>query len=214
MRLVILGAPGVGKGTQAGLISNELKIVHISTGDMFRENIKSGTELGKLAQKYIDKGQLVPDDITINLVEDRLKEEDCKRGFILDGFPRTVTQAEALEVILLKMNKSLDKVLNIVVPDDIIVERMKGRKVCLQCGATYHLIHKPPVTPERCDMCGGTLVQRKDDTEETIRERLAIYHKETEPLIKYYKNKRLLVSVDGIGKPEEIAAKILRILEE
>lgn len=212
MRLIILGAPGAGKGTQAQMISQKFGIPHISTGEIFRENIRNETELGNLAKEYIDKGQLVPDDITIRIVKKRIEQDDCEKGYILDGFPRTVTQADALESVLCRMHQSINKVLEIDVPDDKIVERMMGRRVCPECGATYHLIHKPPIVPEKCDICQNALVQREDDTEETIRKRLAIYHKQTEPLIQYYREIGLLTIVKGADGVKETTEKVLRAL--
>lgn len=212
MRLIILGAPGAGKGTQAKIISQKMNIPHISTGEIFRDNIKNETDLGKLAKEFIDKGQLVPDDITIRIVKNRIEQADCSRGFILDGFPRTVAQADALESSLCKMHQCINKVLDVDVPDEKIIQRMMGRRVCPDCGATYHLIHKPPVNPDKCDVCNGTLKRREDDTEETIRKRLAVYHKQTEPLINYYRDKGLLLVVKGAEDVKETTEKVLRAL--
>ena len=213
MRLIILGAPGAGKGTQATIISQKLKIPHISTGEIFRDNIKNETELGKLAKGYIDKGQLVADEVTIRIVKERLEQNDSSKGFILDGFPRTVVQADALEASLCKTNQCINKVLDIDVPDEKIIERMMGRRVCSKCGATYHVAHKPSVIPGKCDICNGDLVQRQDDTEETIRKRLDVYHQQTEPLIQYYKSKGLLVEVKGEDKVQQTTEKVLKALE-
>ncbi len=212
MRLIILGAPGAGKGTQASIISEKIGIPHISTGEIFRDNIKNETDLGKLAKEFIDKGQLVPDDITIRIVKNRIEQADCSRGFILDGFPRTVAQANALESSLCKMHQWINKVLDIDVPDEKIIQRMMGRRVCPDCGATYHLIHKPPVNPDKCDVCSGNLKRREDDTEETIRKRLAVYHKQTEPLINYYRDKGLLLVVKGAEDVKDTTEKVLRAL--
>ena len=213
MRLIILGAPGAGKGTQATIISQKLKIPHISTGEIFRDNIKNETELGKLAKGYIDKGQLVADEVTIRIVKERLEQNDSSKGFILDGFPRTVVQADALEASLCKTNQCINKVLDIDVPDEKIIERMMGRRVCSKCGYTYHVAHKPSVIPGKCDICNGDLVQRQDDTEETIRKRLDVYHQQTEPLIQYYKSKGLLVEVKGEDKVQQTTEKVLKALE-
>ncbi len=212
MRLIILGAPGAGKGTQASIISQKLDIPHISTGEIFRDNIKSNNELGKLAKEYIDKGQLVPDDITIRIVKRRLDEDDCRRGFILDGFPRTVPQADALESELCKVNQSINKVLDIDVNDDEIVDRMMGRRVCTNCGATYHVKYKPPINPGKCDVCSQSLEQRDDDTEETLRKRLQVYHRQTEPLIEYYRDKGLLTVVRGEEDVKHTTEKVLRAM--
>ncbi len=212
MRLIILGAPGAGKGTQASIVSQKLNIPHISTGEIFRDNIKSNTELGKLAEEYIDKGQLVPDEITIRIVKERLEQDDCSRGFILDGFPRTVAQADALESELCKVHQCITKVLDIDVNDDEIVSRMMGRRVCTSCGATYHVKYKPPVIPGKCDVCNQLLEQRHDDTEETLRKRLQVYHRQTEPLIEYYRAKGLLTVVKGEEDVKHTTAKVLRAL--
>ena len=213
MRLIILGAPGAGKGTQATIISQRLNIPHISTGEIFRDNIRNETDLGKLAKGYIDNGQLVPDDVTIKIVKQRLEQNDCGKGFILDGFPRTVTQADALEASLCKMHQSINKVLDVDVSDEKIIKRMMGRRVCSKCGATYHVAHKPSVIPGKCDVCNGDLVQRQDDTEETIKKRLNVYHQQTEPLIQYYKSKGLLVEVKGEDKVQHTTEKVMKALE-
>jgi adenylate kinase len=197
MRLIILGAPGAGKGTQASMLSEKLKIPHISTGDIFRNNIKGGTELGKKAKEYIDKGMLVPDSLTVDIVKDRLEQADCSNGFILDGFPRTIPQAEYLEEVLKNLKVELDVVLNIFVPDEGIIKRMSGRRVCLNCGATYHLIYNQTKQEGICDVCKTAVVQRDDDKEETVLSRLQTYHKQTEPLISYYKEKNKLLTVEG-----------------
>lgn len=213
MKLVILGVPGAGKGTQAAVISQKLGIPHISTGEIFRDNIKNNTELGKLAKEYIDKGKLVPDEVTIKIVKQRLEQDDCVRGFILDGFPRTVAQADALELSLCKHHQRINKVLDIEVSDNEIVKRMAGRRVCPVCGLTYHIDFKPPQFAGRCDSCEGILVHREDDKEETVRERLRVYHAQTEPLIEYYKEKGLLAAVDGGHGVEETTEKVMRVLD-
>ena len=197
MNLILLGGPGAGKGTQAKLIVEEYKIPQISTGDMLREAVKQGTELGKKAKEYMDKGELVPDEIVIGIVRERIKQPDCEKGFILDGFPRTITQAEALDKMLDEIDKKIDAVVNIHVPEEEIVKRIVNRRTCKKCGAIYHLIYSPPKEPNKCDKCGGELYQRDDDKEETVRERLRVYKQQTEPLIEYYEKKRILYNVDG-----------------
>jgi len=203
MKLVILGAPGAGKGTQAVNIAEKLKIPHVSTGDIFRSNIKNGTKLGKLAKEYIDKGELVPDEVTIEIVKDRIKQEDCKAGFILDGFPRTIPQAESLDEVLKEIGTALDKVLDIEVEDDVIVKRLSGRRVCPECSMTYHIDHSEKAREGICENCGAMLVQRDDDKEETINNRLRTYHNQTEPLISFYKKQGKLVVVQGKNSIEE-----------
>lgn len=212
MRLIILGAPGAGKGTQAAILSEKLSIPHISTGDIFRNSIKNGTELGKQAKEYIDKGLLVPDELTIQIVKDRLSEDDCKEGFILDGFPRTIPQAEYLEKALEEMGVSLDAVLNIHVSDDEIIQRLSGRRVCPNCGASYHVVYNPPEVEGVCDSCNEKVVQRNDDKEETVINRLKTYHSQTEPLIDFYKNKGKLVTVVGQEKLEDTTSNVLKAL--
>ena len=198
MKLILLGAPGAGKGTQAEVICKHLGIPAISTGNILREALKSGTEMGLKAKAYMDAGQLVPDEIVIGIIKDRLAEEDCKNGFILDGFPRTIPQAEALDA----SGVVIDRVIDIEVPDEKIVTRMSGRRVCEKCGATYHLLYKKPKAEGVCDICGGTLIQRKDDHPDTVKARLEVYHKETEPLIAHYKKQGVVKRVDG---QEEVA---------
>ncbi|QXM07331.1 adenylate kinase [Crassaminicella indica] len=197
MRLVLLGPPGAGKGTQASGIVEKFNIPHISTGDIFRKNIKEGTELGKKAKAYIDQGLLVPDELVIAIVEDRLQQEDCKNGFLLDGFPRTVKQAEELDKVLSKMDTSLDKVINVDVDKSILVERAVGRRICKSCGATFHVKFNPPKVDGVCDKCGNELYQRADDTEETVSKRIEVYLNETKPLIDYYEDKKILATIDG-----------------
>jgi adenylate kinase len=197
MRLILLGAPGAGKGTQAVTLSEKLNIPHISTGDIFRSNIKNGTPLGRMAKEYIDKGGLVPDEVTIGIVKDRLLNDDCKKGFILDGFPRTIPQAESLDKVLEEMDAFIDYAVDIYVSDEEIVKRLSGRRVCPECGKTYHLVSGPPRTSGICDVCGAALIQRDDDKEETVLKRLKTYHDQTEPLIGYYKKKGKLLTVDG-----------------
>ena len=208
MRIVLLGPPGSGKGTQAEFITEKLGVPHISTGDMFRKAIEEGTELGKEAKKYLDSGQLVPDEITVGIVKERLNKSDCEKGFLLDGFPRTVAQAEALDGILKEKDTGLDAVININVPREELLKRLTGRRICRNCGATYHIIFNPPAVENTCDKCGGELYQRKDDTEETIINRLEVYKKQTEPLIQYYKEKGLLKDIDGGQSIEEVTKEI------
>ena len=212
MKIVLLGPPGAGKGTQAKSISNRYSIPHISTGDIFRKNISEGTPLGIEAKSYMDKGQLVPDEVTINMVKDRLTWEDCKNGYLLDGFPRTVAQAEALEGFLADRNEKLDTALSIEVPSSFILERMTGIRVCPSCGASYHVKFNPPTKDGVCDVCGSDIVQRKDDTEETVSERLEVYERQTQPLIDFYNNKNLLSTVDGTKAINEVFESICSIL--
>jgi len=212
MRLILLGAPGAGKGTQAVILAEKFNIPHISTGDIFRANIREGTELGKKAKEFIDKGALVPDDITVGIVKDRLSKPDCNNGFLLDGFPRTIPQAEYLDDVLEKMNMPLDCVINIDVPDNVIIKRLSGRRVCPVCGMTYHIVNNPPKQGNICDGCGSPVIQRDDDREETIQKRLVAYHEQTEPLIDYYKNKGKLIVVDGTKEIEDITREIMKAL--
>lgn len=214
MKIIMLGAPGAGKGTQAKLLAKEFQIPHISTGDIFRMNIKEGTDLGKEAKRYMDQGQLVPDSLTIQLVIDRLGKEDCANGYILDGFPRTIPQAESLDEALNKLDDKLDFAINVEVPDENITERMAGRRACLSCGATYHIAFNPPKKEGVCDICQGELILRDDDKPETVKERLGVYHKQTQPLISYYEKQGLLVNVDGTQKVEEVLKQILECVGE
>ena len=197
MNIVLMGPPGAGKGTQADVMARNLFVPHISTGDIFRANIKAGTELGQLANQYISKGDLVPDEVTLAMIKDRLAEDDCAKGFILDGLPRTIGQADALEAILAEQGKQLDKVVNIDVPEELLIARLCGRRVCRNCSQTYHLENNPPTEAGRCDECGGELYQRADDSEETIKNRLEVYRAQAEPLIAYYEQKGLLLSING-----------------
>ncbi len=213
MNIVFLGPPGAGKGTQAKILIERYGIPQISTGDMLREHRAKGTELGKKAQEYMDKGQLVPDEIILGMVKERLSQPDCQKGFILDGFPRTVAQAEALDKLLSEMGKKLDFALALIVPDDLLVERLTGRRTCKNCGMMYHIKYKPPKVEGKCDVCGGELYQRPDDNEETVRNRLKVYHEQTAPLIEYYKNKGILREIDGSKSIEEITQQIIAILE-
>lgn len=212
MRLILLGAPGAGKGTQAVIISQKLNIPHISTGDIFRANIKEGTELGIKAKQYIDQGLLVPDDLTVSIVKDRIQKDDCKNGFLLDGFPRTIPQAWQLDDALKNMDLKLDAVINLEVPDNIIVKRMAGRRVCKGCGMVYHVVNNPPKTEGICDSCGSELIIRDDDREETVLERLKVYHEQTETLIGYYSDKGLLLNFDGTKNIAETTSEIMASL--
>ncbi len=197
MKIIMLGAPGAGKGTQAKMLSEKFNIPHISTGDIFRANIKNNTELGKKAKTYMDQGLLVPDELVVDLVVDRVKQEDCTKGYILDGFPRTIPQAEALDKALAALSDKVDFAVDVEVPDENIVKRMSGRRACLKCGATYHLEHIPPKQEGICDTCGSELVLRDDDKPETVLKRLGVYHEQTQPLIDYYKKAGILLEVDG-----------------
>ena len=210
MKLILLGAPGAGKGTQAEIISERLSVPTISTGNIIRAALKAQTEMGVKAKEFIDKGLLVPDDVVIGIVRDRLKEDDCKNGFILDGFPRTVPQAQALD----DMGIEIDKVIDIHVPDEKIVQRLSGRRVCGGCGASYHLLYKKPDKDGVCNLCGAQLVQRTDDREETVLERLKIYHEQTEPLVEYYRKKNKLVVVEGQEEVSDTTALTLKALED
>lgn len=212
MNIILLGPPGAGKGTQAKSISKEYKIPHISTGDIFRKNISEKTPLGLEAKGYMDNGQLVPDELTINLVKDRLTHDDCVNGFMLDGFPRTVKQAEALDAFLRERNIDIDAALLIDAPKELIVERMTGRRVCSHCGETYHVVNIPPKVEDVCDECGSALVQRKDDNLETVLERLDVYDRQTAPLVEYYKGRGKLKSVDGSKELHEVFEDIRDLL--
>ncbi len=213
MRLILLGPPGAGKGTQAVSISEKYKIPHISTGDIFRYNIKNQTDLGKKAKTYMDQGLLVPDEVVVEIVEDRLKDPDCKDGFLLDGFPRTVNQAKSLEVVLDNMNTELDKVVNIEVDKDILIRRAVGRRICRNCGATYHIEFNPPKKPGICDKCGGELYQRDDDNEKTVAKRIEVYLEETQPLIDFYRERNKLVTIDGNKEISTVFEEIVQALE-
>lgn len=213
MRLIMLGAPGAGKGTQAQFLSKEYMIPQISTGDILRMHIKNETDLGKKAKDYMNKGLLVPDQLVVKIVKSRIQEQDCKNGFILDGFPRTILQAEALDEALKELEIDLDKALNVDVPDELIINRMAGRRVCPKCGASYHIEYKKPLRSDLCDECNSELIQREDDKEETVKKRLKIYYEQTKPLIAYYQKRGILLTVDSIGSVEEIRNKIKDALE-
>ena len=212
MRIIMLGAPGAGKGTQAKKIADLCNIPHISTGDIFRANIKEGTELGKKAKSYMDAGALVPDELVCDLVVDRIQQDDCTRGYVLDGFPRTIPQAEALTASLNAIEQKLAHAINFDVPDENIIRRMAGRRSCVGCGYTYHVEFNPPKAEGVCDVCGEELVLRDDDKPETVKNRLAIYHKETEPLIDYYEGQGLVSTIDGTQPMDKVFDDIRKIL--
>ena len=214
MKIIMLGAPGAGKGTQAKKIAEKYQIPHISTGDIFRANIKNGTELGKKAKTYMDQGALVPDELTCDLVVDRIQQEDCKNGYVLDGFPRTIPQAECLTDALNKLGEKMDYAVNVDVPDENIVNRMGGRRACVGCGATYHIVFNAPKTEGICDTCGEKLILRADDAPETVQNRLNVYHDQTQPLIDYYEKAGILKNVDGTVDMEEVFQAIVAILGE
>lgn len=213
VNLVLMGLPGAGKGTQAERIVDKYHIPHISTGDMFRAAIKEGTELGLKAKSFMDKGELVPDEVTIGIVRERLSKKDCEDGFLLDGFPRTVPQAEALEAILSDLNKQIDFCVNIQVDKDILMERLTGRRICKNCGATYHLVFNPPASPGVCDRCGGELYQRADDNEDTVQNRLEVNIKQTQPLLDFYEQKGYLRTINGQQDINKVFADIENLLE-
>ena len=212
MKIIMLGAPGAGKGTQAKMIAEKYRIPHVSTGDIFRANIKNGTELGLEAKKYMDQGLLVPDELTVKILIDRVAQEDCVNGYVLDGFPRTIPQAEVLDEALNKLGEKIDYAINVDVPDENIVRRMSGRRACLKCGATYHIEHIPPKTEGICDTCGSELVLRDDDKPETVEKRLKVYHEQTQPLIDFYTAKGVLKNVDGTVDMKDVFAAITSIL--
>ena len=214
MKIIMLGAPGAGKGTQAKMIADKYSIPHISTGDIFRANIKNGTELGLEAKKYMDQGKLVPDELTVKILLDRVAQADCANGYVLDGFPRTIPQAEVLDKALTELGDSIDFAIDVDVPDENIVKRMSGRRACLSCGATYHLEHIPPKKDGVCDKCGKELVLRSDDKPETVLNRLKIYHDQTQPLIEYYTQKGVLYTVNGTVDMKDVFASIVSILEK
>ncbi len=212
MKIIMLGAPGAGKGTQAKMIAEKYSVPHVSTGDIFRANIKNGTELGKEAKKYMDQGLLVPDELTVKILLDRVAQDDCKNGYVLDGFPRTIPQAQVLDKALAELDDAIDYAINVDVPDENIIRRMGGRRACLTCGATYHVEHIPPKKEGICDACGSELVLRDDDKPETVKNRLDVYHKQTQPLIDFYEAKGILKSVDGTVPMEDVFAAITEIL--
>lgn len=212
MKIIMLGAPGAGKGTQAKKIAAKYAIPHISTGDIFRANIKNNTELGQKAKTYMDKGELVPDELVVDLIMDRFKEADCANGYVLDGFPRTIPQAEALDKALSANGESVDYAINVEVPDENIINRMSGRRACVGCGATYHIQFNPTKVEGICDACGEKLILRDDDKPETVKNRLSVYHEQTQPLIDYYTEKNILVEVDGTVDIDEVFAAIVNVL--
>ena len=212
MKVIMLGAPGAGKGTQAKKIAAKYTIPHISTGDIFRENIKNGTELGKKAKTYMDQGLLVPDELVVDLVVDRVQQADCENGYVLDGFPRTIPQAESLDEALKKLDQKIDYAINIEVPDENIIRRMSGRRACVGCGATYHVVYNPPKKEDVCDVCGEKLILRDDDQPDTVKKRLDVYHDQTQPLIDYYEKSDVLKEVDGTMDMEDVFRAITAIL--
>lgn len=212
MKIIMLGAPGAGKGTQAKMIADKYKIPHVSTGDIFRMNIKDGTELGMEAKKYMDQGLLVPDELTVRILLDRVAKEDCKDGYVLDGFPRTIPQAKVLEDALNKLGDKIDYAIDVEVPDENIIRRMGGRRACLSCGATYHIEHVPPKKEGVCDDCGQPLVLRDDDKPETVQNRLRVYQEQTQPLIEFYTEKNILKTVDGTQDMQDVFNAIVEIL--
>jgi adenylate kinase len=211
-RVVLLGPPGAGKGTQAKLLQEKFAACQISTGDILRKAVAEKTPLGQEAAQYIDRGALVPDDVIVKLVAERLKDKDCEKGFILDGFPRTIPQAESLDAILKEMGLSLNRVLSVQVPREVIIERLAGRRSCKSCGALSHMVFSPPKKAEVCDHCGGELYQRHDDEEETVANRLKVYEKQTAPLVNYYRERGLLRQIDGVGAVDEIRARVFGAL--
>lgn len=214
MKIIMLGAPGAGKGTQAQMIADKYKIPHISTGDIFRENVKNGTELGMEAKKYMDQGALVPDELTVRILLDRVAQDDCKNGYVLDGFPRTIPQAEVLDKAIAELGDKIDFAIDVEVPDENIIRRMSGRRACLSCGATFHVEHVPPKQEGICDRCGKELVLRDDDKEETVKNRLNVYHEQTQPLIDFYTKKNILKTVDGTVDMQDVFAAITAILDK
>ena len=213
MKIIMLGAPGAGKGTQAQMIAEKYHLPHVSTGDIFRANIKNGTELGKEAKSYMDRGVLVPDELTVRILLDRMAQEDCKNGYILDGFPRNIPQAEVLEQELEKLGDKIDAAVDMEVPDELIIKRMMGRRACTSCGATYHVENVPPKKEGICDKCGEALILRDDDKEETVKNRLNVYHEQTQPLIDFYEKKGILKTVDGTQDMMDVFKTITEILE-
>lgn len=212
MKIIMLGAPGAGKGTQAKQIAGKYQIPHISTGDIFRANIKEGTELGMKAKTFMDQGALVPDELTVALVVDRIQKDDCKNGFVLDGFPRTIPQAEVLDKTLAEMREKMDYAIDVDVPDENIVNRMGGRRACVNCGATYHIVNIPTKVEGICDKCNSETILRDDDKPETVQKRLSVYHEQTQPLIDYYKSQGILKTVDGTRPMDDVFAAIVEIL--
>lgn len=213
MKIIMLGAPGAGKGTQAKKLAAKYGIPHISTGDIFRANIKNGTELGTKAKVYMDQGLLVPDELVVDLIMDRFQEPDCEKGYVLDGFPRTIPQAKALDDALTKNNDAVEYAIDVDVADEVIINRMSGRRACVACGATYHIVNIPTKKEGICDICGAELILRDDDKPETVEKRLKVYHEQTQPLIDYYNKKGILRSVDGTKTPDVTFVEVVGILE-
>jgi adenylate kinase len=213
LNIILMGPPGAGKGTQAGIITNQFSIPHISTGDMFREAVARGSGLGLEAQQYMNEGKLVPDEITIGIIEERITKSDCEKGFLLDGFPRTLVQAEALDKALAELNKRVDAAINISVPNDVLIERLSGRVSCSNCKSLYNLNFNPPRVPDKCDQCGGQLVQRTDDVGEVVRKRLDVYNSQTSPVLEYYKKKGILYNLDGNRSTSAVFEDIKQYLE-
>ncbi len=213
MKIIMVGAPGAGKGTQAKRIAEKYDIPHVSTGDIFRSNLKEGTELGLKAKVYMDQGALVPDEITIGMLMDRIHQADCKNGYVLDGFPRNIPQAEALTEALASAKESIDAVIDVNVPDETIMNRMSGRRTCRKCGEGFHTEFKPSIVPGVCDVCGGELYTRDDDLPETVKKRLVVYHSQTQPLIDYYSKQQILKSVDGTQRMDKVFADIVDVLD-
>lgn len=214
MKIIMLGAPGAGKGTQAKMIADKYGVPHISTGDIFRANIKNGTQLGIEAKKYMDQGMLVPDELTVKILLDRVSKDDCSKGYVLDGFPRTIPQAEVLENALNKIHDQIDYAIDVDVPDENIINRMSGRRACLSCGATYHVVHVPPKAEGICDRCGNELILRDDDKAETVKKRLVVYHEQTQPLIDFYTKREILRTVNGTVDMNVVFEEIVKILGE
>ena len=213
MKIVLLGPPGAGKGTQAKSISNRYSIPHISTGDMFRKAIKDETDLGKEAKSYMDRGELVPDEVTVGIVKERISEDDAKKGFLLDGFPRTIDQAESLNQIMSELDREIDAVINIEVPEEELMNRLTGRRICEKCGTTYHLVFNPPKVDGICDIDGGKLYQREDDNPETVSNRLSVNVKQSKPILEYYNNKGVLKNIDGSKDIDEVTNDVIDILD-
>ncbi len=212
MKIIMLGAPGAGKGTQAKMIADKYGVPHVSTGDIFRANIKEGTELGKEVKHYMDQGLLVPDELTVKILMDRVGREDCRKGYVLDGFPRTIPQAEVLDKALAEMGDAIDYAINVDVPDETIIGRMTGRRACVSCGATFHIVHIPPKQEGICDTCGKELILRDDDKLETVKKRLSVYHEQTQPLIEFYTEKEILKTIDGTAEMQDVFTAITDIL--
>ena len=214
MNIILMGLPGAGKGTQASEIVKKFSIPHISTGDMFRKAIKDETDLGKEAKSYMDRGELVPDEVTVGIVKERISEDDAKKGFLLDGFPRTIEQAEALNNIMSELDRNIDAVINIEVPEEELMNRLTGRRICEKCGTTYHLVFNPPKVDGVCDIDGGKLYQRKDDNPETVSNRLSVNVKQSKPILEYYDEKGVLKNIDGAKDIDEVTKDVIDILDQ